>query len=174
MKKALFVLLLLTPGLLTFSQVKEPDALVIKSLPKDTRAITQEEFTSFSHQQFNYFQQPLGDQHFYKKEGMLLSYRNSEDIPVTRHSLESKQQQWVSLFKKWTGTSVNESRIVTINNTRFLIIDYVHAGDGFLDYTSDYNSKIEFVYGHIQYKLADKQKATQLLQDWLQTIQLKD
>jgi len=167
-------LLLLTSTLLTFSQEKEPDVFIVKSLPKDMKAITPEEYTSICHQQFNYFHEPLADQHFYKKEGMLLSYRSSADIPVTRLPLESRQIQRVSLMKKLSGTTVNESRMVTINNTRFLIIDYVHAGDGFLDYTSDYNSKIEFVYGHIQYKLADKQKATQLLQDWLQMIQLKN
>ena len=167
-------MLLLTPGILTFSQTKELDVLIIKSLPKNTKAITQKEYTNISHQQFNYFHETLADQHFYKKENMLLYYRNSADIPATKHSLESRQNQMVSLFKKWTETTVNESRIVTINNTRFLIIDYIHAGDGFLDYTSDYNTKNEFTYGRIQYKLTDKQKATQLLQDWLQMTQLKN
>lgn len=71
-------------------------------------------------------------------------------------------------------TPVVFSKIIAINNIRFLVYEYQRGDDLNLRFQSDFDRNRNSVNGLIQFKKPDEQKAQKALDDLLHTIHFKE
>jgi len=148
------------------------------SLPKGTEKLNEQQLKNLSHKGFYEKTASEFHNHVYKKDGLLIYYLNSSQFPThpeRRRSLESNQKMIVALLSgnselKGDVNVVDNSRITTINNIRFAIVEYHNKGDEYIRFTSDYDKNGGLINGFIEYKMSDEHEAKRYLQDLLQSM----
>jgi hypothetical protein len=148
-------------------------------LPKGTEKLNKQQFKNLSHGGLD--EEAISDfhDHIYKKDGLLIYYLNLSTSPKLKKPLESYQKMMVALLSgkselKGAVTIVDESKIITINNIRYSIIES-HVGDNMtIQFTSDYDKSGGYINGFIEYKKPDEAKAKKYLQDFLGNTHFKD
>ncbi|MDB5135912.1 MAG: hypothetical protein JWP37_2515, partial [Mucilaginibacter sp.] len=121
----------------TIAQVPE---VMQFNLPKGTKKLNVQQFKNLSHSGFN--NETISDfhDHIYKKDGLLIYYLNLSSYPTNptyRKSLENNQKVMVSLLGQTKDNIVDNSKIISINNIRFLIIGYHDKDINYIRFTSD-------------------------------------
>jgi hypothetical protein len=145
-------------------------------LPKNSINVDHLQLKTLSHSGFSDNLIAAFKDHVYTKNNLLLYYLYSDvSSPKFKRSLEYNQKMNVALLSgdselKGDTYIVDEAKIITINNIRFSIIKYHGKGIYYLNFTSDYDPKLNFINGFIEYKQADEAEAQQYLSDFLGTI----
>jgi hypothetical protein len=179
MKKFHFIIIFLLYSLNTLGQNGEVMQFI---LPKGTEKLNNPQLKSLIHNGFNE-KTALGfHDHIYKKDGLIIYYQNLSQFPThpeRRHSLESNQKMMVALLSgnselKGDVSVVDNSRIITVNNIRFAIIEYHNKDDRYIRVTSDYDKNGGMINGFIEYKKPDESEARQYLQDILQNMHFRN
>ena len=174
MKKFHFIIICLLYSLNVMSQQASPSGDVMQlTLPKGTEKLNRQQFNNFSKQFGKTF---ISDFHSYayKKDGLLIYYLNLSIPTKMKKNLESDQKMIVSLLGQLRGTVVDTSKIIIVNNIRFLIIEFHEKDDWYIRFTSDYDKNNKSINGFIEYKKADDAEARQYLHDLLSSMHFKD
>ncbi|MDB5136075.1 MAG: hypothetical protein JWP37_2678, partial [Mucilaginibacter sp.] len=69
---------------------------------------------------------------------------------------------------------VDNSKIISINNIRFLIIGYHDKDINYIRFTSDYGKSGGYINGFIEYKKPDENAATKYLQNFLGNMHFRN
>jgi hypothetical protein len=104
-------------------------------------------------------------------------YKNLSAFPAHpehRHSLESNQKMTVSLLGELKGNVVDSSKIIIVNNIRFLIINYHENDNMCVRFTSDYDRNGGYINGFIEYKKSYEVAGTEYLRELLQSMHYKN
>jgi len=121
------------------------------------------------------------DKHIYQKDNLIIRYRNSSyspDIPGYPSdvmSLEEREKE-LHIYSK-NRTVFDSSKIITINNIRFLIVEYhnyVDDGIRHLSFLSDSDKKHRYIGGGIEFKKSDEEKAWAFLNEFLHSMHFKE
>lgn len=139
-------------------------------MPKGIEKLNEQQLISLSHNRFDEKSTRGFHDHIYKKDGLLIYYLNSSVSPKLKKSLENNRVMMVSLLGQLSGTVVDDSKIITVNNIRFLIIDYHDTNTRYIRFTSDYDKSFNFINGFIEYQKSDEEIAKQYLQDLLKSM----
>lgn len=144
------------------------------TLPKGTEKLVEQQLKSLSHRGFNEKNVSDFHDHVYKKDGLLIYYLNLSTSPKLKKSLESYQRMMVSLLGQLKSTVVDSSKIITVNNVRFLIIESHEKDNMTIQFTSDYDKNCGFINGFIEYKKPDEVEAGQYLKELLRSMHFKN
>lgn len=170
MKKLPVIIVCLFYSLCTLEQLPE---VMQMTFPKGTKKLDERQLISLSHRRFDEKTVPGFHNHVYEKDRLLIYYLNLSQFPThpeRRHSLEADQKMMVSLLSIGNGNGVDKSKIITVNNIRFAIIEYHDKDNLYIRFTSDYDKNGGLVNGFIEYKKPDDMEAKQYLQDLLQSM----
>ena len=140
------------------------------TLPKGTQKIENGHFGDIKVRKFDNQKAEIFKDHIYKKDDLLIYYRFFSTIKGLRKTLENQQKLMVSLSKQKTDRITDDAKIVTINNSRYSIIDYHEGTEYYKWFFSDYDKDGNFINGFIQYSKEDSASATKYLNDLLPTI----
>jgi hypothetical protein len=176
MKKLQLIILCLLYSIGAIGQQTMPvdhEVMQLK-LPKATQKLNEQQLMGLSHNGFSEKTISYFHDHIYKKDGLLIYYLNSSVSPKLKKSMENNQKMMVSLTNQESGSIVDNSKIITINNIRFSIIEYHNKDNWYLWFTSDYDKDLKFINGFIEYKKPDEAKAKQYLQDLLKDMHFKN
>jgi hypothetical protein len=154
-------------------QQGQSKSVIDTTITNGMEQLSEQSFTTISHQQFDRFSGTLIGYSYYRKDNMLFYYRNDASSRFDKFTLEVNMNQFVKSHKD-AGHPVTRSEIITVNGIRFLIIAYAIQTDKFISYRSEDNNSGKFTYGYIQYKSQEENNAQQLLKDVLQTIHLNN
>jgi len=122
--------------------------------------------------------------HVYRKDSILIyyTYLSSPPIPYGHpdllESLEDNQRMLVGAFSSKELQSnnpyiVDTSTIVSYNNIRFSIIEYHHHNVYYLRFRSDYDKKLRYIAGNVEFKKPDEESAKLYLNEFLQSMHFK-
>ncbi len=179
MEKIYLIIICLLYSIRTLGQQSEVMQL---TLPKGTEKLNEQQLKNLSNRGFNEKTASDFHNHVYKKDGLLIYYLNLSQFPThpgRRHSLESNQKMMVALLSgeselKGDANVVDISKIITVNNIRFAIIEYHNKNDRYIRFTSDYDKNGGSINGFIEYKKPDEGEAGQYLQELLHSMSFKD
>jgi hypothetical protein len=173
MKKLQLILICLLYSAQAISQRSNPDKIMQLTLPKGTERLSKQQYNEFSKQFTKTF---VGGYHtnLYKKDGLLIYYLNLSVPAKMKKNLESDQRMIVSLLGQLKGTVVDTSKIISINNNQFLIINFHEKDDWYIRFTSDYDRNNKSINGFIEYKKPDEEEAKQYLQVLLKNMHFKN
>jgi len=173
MKKVIIIFLVLFNISFAYCQEKPIDEVFTITLPKGTEKLTLQQFRDFSATKFSHTTEYLADDLYYKNNGLGISFRNMSESKIGKTSLESQQKAMPAYLKMNNAITVIDSKIITVNGIKFLIIKYKEYTDNFIRVTSDYDKNNRLLLGHIQYIDSDSTKANQFLQDLLNSMHFK-
>jgi len=158
----------------TSQQTASPDEVMQLTLPKGTEKLTKQQFNNDFSKRFS--KTFVSDYHHYvyKKNGLLVYYLNIAVPAKMKKSLESDKKMIISLFGQLKTTVVDTSKIITVNNIRFLIIKFHENDDWYIRFSSDYDKGNKSINGFIEYKKTDDAEVSQYLHDLLQSMHFKD
>lgn len=139
-------------------------------MPKGIEKLNEQQLMKLSNGSFNEKNSPIFHDHIYKKDGLLIYYLNSSVSPKLKKSLENYQKMMVSLDSQIEGRFIDDSKIITVNNIRFSIIEYHEKDNITIQFTSDYDNNFNFINGFIECKKTDEDMARQYLRDMLQSM----
>ena len=113
-------------------------------------------------------------EHVYKRDNLLIYYWNcSNPSNFRKLSLEKKQKQMSSFNDVITNIIIDSSKIITVNNIRFFILESHLEENWSIQFISDYDKNDRYINGLIEFKKTDETKAVQYLQELLQNMHLK-
>ena len=158
------------------------DEVMQLTLPKGTEKLDDQQLKNLSHIGIDEKTAPYFHNHIYKKDNLLIYYLYSSSFPAhpeRRHSLESNQKMMVALLSGHSELKgkiyiVDTSKIITVNDIRFLIIGYHDDEKMCIRFTSDYGKNGEFINGFIEFKKPGEEEAKQYLRDLLQSMHFKN
>lgn len=174
MKKLTIILLVLFNVSFSYGQEKPLDEVFTITLPKGTEKLTLQQFRDFGATKFSHTAEYFSDDLYYKNNGLGISFRNMSESKLGKTSLESQLKATPAYLKMNNAIKVIDSKIITVNSIKFLIIKYKEYTDNFIRITSDYDKNDRLLLGHIQYIDSDSTKADQFLQDLLNSMHFKN
>jgi len=174
MKKFLLIFACLIYSINTFGQEGPTTREVMQlTLPKGTEKLDEEKLNNLSHNRFNEKTTSDFHDHIFKKDSLLIYYMNLSFPRILRKSLESNQIMMVSLLGQAKDT-VDYSKIISVNNIRFLIIEYHDKNTMYIRFRSDYDKSGSLINGFIECKKRHERQARHYLQDLLKGMHFKN
>jgi len=144
------------------------------TVPKEAIKLDRGHALSLVHQNSRPSYTPPGIDNTYQLNGLIISYWGLS-VPADYHkTLENTQTEILGYMKLGKPTPVVFSKIIAINNIRFLVYEYQRGDDLNLRFQSDFDRNRNSVNGLIQFKKPDEQKAQKALDDLLHTIHFKE
>lgn len=101
----------------------------------------------------------------------VMCYRYGNDIKLTKKSLEARQEE-INYLGKTSKRRIVDSRIIKVNDIRYLIATYEEGSDRMITFLSEYNPDLEYLYGQMQYKPKDEQIAKKYLEELLEGVHM--
>ncbi|WP_158796035.1 hypothetical protein [Pedobacter sp. L105] len=108
---------------------------------------------------------------YYKINRITLGFWDLSITEVSRKSLERKKLELVGLLKMGSATNIM-AFIKTFNHMQFIIINYDENDSQFYRFYSEYHND-QNIAGYIQFKPEDINKATDLLTQFLNSMEFK-
>lgn len=104
----------------------------------------------------------------YRSDNVLISlFEEKVTVNVLRKSLDQVKKNIIYTLNKRPTVTLYGSKIIVINNVRYLIVSYKDESDEFLIYKSDLNKSFVRVGGQVEFKENDRSKAELLLREFL-------
>jgi hypothetical protein len=170
--KNLFLIACLFFNIGAWGQVPKSD-VVSASLPKGAISLRKEQVSKIVHDNFKRSSIPLDVENYYQLDGIVMSFWDDEVNPEFKRSLEDIQLGMLGIFKR-NNDVVNFSKIISVNNIRFLVYEYQIDDEVNLCFQSDFNKHNKHIGGIVQFKKPDEDKGQKVLQGLLQSMHFKD
>src|SRR6185503_5062436 len=173
MKKINLLIICFLLGYSAFGQVPSTETFGA-TVPKEAIKLDRDHVLSIAHKTLRQSYVAPGIENTYQLDGLVISYWGLSVSPDNTKSLEDSQKEILGLLKRNEGDIVKNSKIVTVNNIRFLVYEYHRGDDVSLRFQSELDKNHKNVNGLIQFKKPDEDKAHKALDDSLHTIHFKD
>jgi hypothetical protein len=174
MKKILILLVCLLQCLVALCQknVLKSNAIVI--IPQNAQKLSSTQLSDYVKTNFKDFKPPIpmNSEHAYKINNVLLSYWDvNESSEQFKKPLKAVQSEGLSLFNLTKAYTVNSSKIITVNNIQFSIINFQHGNDAFIKFDSEYKN-LTCLNGIVQFTKGNETEANKVLNDFLKTVNI--
>jgi hypothetical protein len=152
--------------------VLKSNAIVI--IPQNAQKLSSTQLSDYVKTNFKDYKPPipLNSEHAYKINNVFLSYwdvnESSEQFKKPLKAVQSEALEGMSWNKAYV---VNSSKIITVNNIQFLIINYQRGNDAFIKFDSEYKN-LTCLNGIIQFTKGNETEANQVLNDFLKTVNI--
>ena len=147
--------------------------VVTATMPQGATKPTKDELAKYIHDNYKRSQVPLDKTNTYKLNGLLISFWDLSINPPFKKSLEASQSEILGYLKQNSENTINYSKIITVNDIRFLVYVYQKGNEEYLRFQSEYNKDNKNICGLIQCKKPDEVEAEETLQTFLSTIHFK-
>lgn len=173
-EKVVLLILLISFNLSVAIGQAPKSEVVNADMPPGAKQLTKEQLSTFVRNNYKKYSIPLGKENTYQLDGLVISFWDLSVNPEFKKSLEASQSEILG-YLKWTDRNViNFSKIVTINNIRFLEYEYQTGDEVYLRFQSEFDKKNRNICGVIQCKEPDKDKAQKTMDDFLKTVHFKE
>lgn len=158
----------------TFFKQEEPLSRVANiELPQKSARLSKNELAAISKRRFKTSLAMSQYTRTFDIGGVLLGFEDYTTDLKDFKGLEDKKEEWVNMMKGTGGTpNIDRAEIIKVNNTRFLIQSIKSGDEYFTSFISDKKGR-KGISGSLQYKLADKEKADKILNEFLKKISFK-
>ncbi|SER48695.1 hypothetical protein [Pedobacter rhizosphaerae] len=176
MKLITFLLILISTVYSTHAQEINDNSrnIAVGPLPSSIQKVTYSEIADLK----NYYGQIYFDEipayQIFRDGKILVSLIDmGTKIKKLQQPLEKVQIQRDARLKKSKYADFENSEIITVNQTRYLVTRFQSHGNELISISSAYNSLDQQVYGIIEFKSSDKKRANEILNEILHAIHLK-
>jgi alpha-amylase/alpha-mannosidase (GH57 family) len=142
------------------------------SAPAGAIQLTKEQASELIHANFKQSSIPLDKENYYQLNGIIMSFWDIEQDTEYKRSLEEIRSGMLGVLK-YAHDTVNFSKIITVNNSQFLVYEYQKDDEVYLWFQTDFKNNKKSG-GTLQFKKPDEAKAERALQDLLQSIHFKE
>jgi len=175
MKTFIFLSLCLFFSYFAYGQAPS-DETFNAAAPRGAEKLTKERFRSIVHRDYKRSVISENHENIYQLDGLLISYWGLSVKPDYDKSLEASQAEMLEILKISPPKNIVDfSKIIVVNNIKFLVYQYHNEYDEFfLRFQSNFNKDHKNINGLIQFKKPDEEKAHAALQNLLRTIHFRD
>jgi hypothetical protein len=173
MKKIRLAVAGLLVSIHAFSQVASSETFGA-TVPKEASKLTRKQLVNILHDNYKWPAIQPNRENIYQLNGLLISYWGLSVNSDYHKNLEASQKEILGYLKRDELNTINESKIVVVNNIKFLVYEYQRGDEVYLRFQSDFDKNLKNVNGIIQFKKPDEEKAQKTLQDLLQSIHFKE
>ncbi|MBD1394891.1 hypothetical protein [Mucilaginibacter glaciei] len=177
MKTILLIIFALFFSLTAKSQYFKLNHGVYTIAPQAAKKLTKAEIANFITNDYKHSQIISKNELVYQSNHLLISYWDLFTNVEFRKSLEQIQKSMVNLLTNsevsLKGTKITISKIITVNGTRYLILEYQMDDEVFLRFSSETKENGVNFNGIIQFKKPYEDEAQRALAEILPTIKFK-
>jgi len=138
--------------------------------PQGSKRLTKAEVAAFVKANFKHTEIDTNKTIVYQNNHLLISYWDIYTGPEFRRPLEKTLKGVIELAKGYNNNIVTTSKIVTVNGTRFIILEYERNDEVYLRFLSEVKPNGVNANGIIQFKKPYEAEAQKALEELLPTI----
>jgi hypothetical protein len=181
MKKVIFLTIAILYSLSSFGQKISLSDTVSVKLPGRSEKLDKDQATSFV--KGNYKSSKMAqnivttigrndNKHFFKVDGILIKLvHGSRKLKNKDNYLSDTKKGYDAMNKGIADYNNYTSEIKKVNNNTVLITYYVSENVGYYNFFLNDSTNIKALNGTLQFSLADKDKATKILDDLLDSVE---
>ncbi|WP_298681539.1 hypothetical protein [uncultured Mucilaginibacter sp.] len=138
--------------------------------PQGSKRLTKAEVAAFVKANFKHTEIDTNKTIVYQNNHLLISYWDIYTGPEFRRPLEKTLKLLTYLFKDDHNNIVTTSKIINVNGTRFIILEYERNDEVYLSFLSEVKPNGVNANGIIQFKKPYEAEAQKALEELLPTI----
>ena len=131
MKKITFLIFGLCWSFKAISQQIPSSEVLTASMPPGSKLLTQDQLVKFTRKNFTRTPIPADKKNIYQLDGIIISFWDIEQDTEYKRSLEEIRSGMLGVLK-YAHDTVNFSKIITINNSQFLVYEYQKEDEVYL------------------------------------------